>query len=88
LTRSAECLTESERWCFRTLGRLPRRFTLSTVQRAWQASPFGRVDAAAVLDRLVEKSLLGVHHGQDEPHYVMMWLVHKFAAELDATEVA
>jgi predicted ATPase/DNA-binding SARP family transcriptional activator len=84
LTRSSECLTEHEHWCFRTLGRLPRHFTLSAVQRAWQATPWGRVDAAAVLNRLVEKSLLGVEHRPDEPHYVMLWLLHKFAAELDA----
>jgi predicted ATPase/DNA-binding SARP family transcriptional activator len=94
LQRSAECLTEVERWCFVRFSSLPPRFWLLDAQRACRPAPGDPVNVAAVLARLVDKSLLMLGHHPHHPHhpsgpsYRMLSLVHRFAAELAATEPA
>jgi len=86
LRRSFECLTELERWCFVRLGGLPAQFTLGVAVQAWDSTLWSSIDVQRLLARLVDKSLLSVHHDTDESRYHMLWLVHRFAAELAAAE--
>jgi predicted ATPase/DNA-binding SARP family transcriptional activator len=86
LRRSLDCLTELERWCFIQLGNVPAQFGLWAAQQAWAAAPWRSVDVRGVLTRLVDKSLLYVQHGSDGPTYQMLWLIHRFAADLATAE--
>jgi predicted ATPase len=88
LRRSLDCLSDREQWCFVRLGRLPRQFPPAMAERAWQKAPSSPVDVRGMLAAFVDKSLLFVDHGPGGPCYHMQQLMHRFAAELDATEPA
>ena len=87
MRRSLDCLNESERRCFLRLGSLPRCFHPAVAQQAWQDIPDGRpIDVRAMLNRLVDMSLLIVRHEPGGRTYCTPRLVHRFATELSATE--
>jgi len=87
LRRSLDCLNEVERWCFMRLGSLPRCFRPVGAQQAWESAPgLRQVDVRAMLNRLVDMSLLFVRHEPGGRSYYVPRLVHRFAIELSANE--
>lgn len=84
-TRSLDCLSEQERWCFGRLSALPRYFRLSDAVEVC-ATPLCGLDVEKVLARLVHKSLLVPGHGAHGPGYQILRLLHRFAAELAEQE--
>jgi predicted ATPase len=83
LLRSVECLTEVERRVFVRLGGLPHGFSFADATReCQQCAALDGVELRMVLSRLVDKSVLLVHHGSGGSAYRMLGVVHRLAAEL------
>jgi predicted ATPase/DNA-binding SARP family transcriptional activator len=82
LRRSTDDLGARERRCLQRLAGLPAGFTRDDAARAWATLPDGPVDVSAVLDRLVDMSLLTVAHDGGRARYRMLWLLRCWATEL------
>jgi predicted ATPase/DNA-binding SARP family transcriptional activator len=89
LLRSVDCLTEVERRVLVRLGGLPNVFSFADAARECQrCAALDGVELRTVLSRLVDKSLLLVHHDGGGPGYRMLGMVHCLAAELRVAEPA
>jgi len=82
LQRSVDCLNATERRCFSRLAHLRSIFGQEDAARAWSQQSGPQIEVRAVLDRLVDASLLNVIHTPAGPMYGMLRLVRCLAQEL------
>jgi predicted ATPase len=88
LAWSHELLTHEERVLFRRLAAFSGSFALDAVEGICAGDVLDSLQMLDLLDRLVDKSLVGVDHEDGEPRYRLLETVRQYAAErlLEAAE--